>query len=241
MARIMTKTVFTVGLLVMLMAVPAFGMSMNKSVKIAAGSESDGASSVNGSISIGENAVVSGDVSTVNGTIRVGSGASIREASTVNGAVRISDNVKSEGLDTVNGSVTVGESVTVDGAIEAVNGSISIATGSTVASDISNVNGQIEISGAQVGGNVSTVSGDIYVVDGSVVKGGLLVEKPGGWNWSSKMKGQPMVVIGPGSSVVGIIDLEHEVKLFISTTAEVGGVTGVMSMDDAVRFSGENP
>ncbi len=241
MARIMTKTVFTVGLLVMLMAVPAFGMSMNKSVKIAAGSESDGASSVNGSISIGENAVVSGDVSTVNGAIRVDPGASIKEASTVNGAVRISDNVKSEGLGTVNGSVTVGESVTVDGAIEAVNGSISIATGSTVASDVSNVNGQIEISGAQIGGDVSTVSGDIYVVEGSVVKGGLLVEKPSGWGWGNKMKREPRVVIGPGSSVVGNIELERKVELFISASAQVGGGTGVMTMDDAVRFSGERP
>ena len=55
------------------------------------------------------------------------------------------------------------------------------------------------------------------------------------------MKREPKVVIGPGSSVVGIIDLEHQVKLFISATAEVGGVEGVMSMDDAIRFSGKRP
>ncbi len=241
MAKFMTKTVFTVGLLVMLLAVPAFGTSINKSIRIEAGSESEGASTVNGSISIGEKAVVSGDVSTVNGAIRVDSGARIKSASTVNGALRISDNVKSDGLDTVNGSVTVGESVTVDGAIEAVNGSISVNTGSTVASDVSNVNGQIELSGAQIGGNVSTVNGDIFVVDGSVIKGDLIVEKPGGWSWSNKMKREPKVVIGPGSSVVGNIDLERKVKLFISESAQVGGVTGVMTMDDAVRFSGKRP
>ena len=241
MAKFMTKTVFTVRLLVMLMAVPAFGTSINKSIGIEAGSESDGASTVNGSISIGEKAVVSGDISTVNGAIRVDSGASIKSASTVNGALRISDNVKSEGLNTVNGSVTVGESVTVDGAIEAVNGRITVEKGSKIASHVSNVNGEIELSGVQIGGNVSTVNGDIFVVDGSVIKGDLIVEKPGGWSWGTIFKGEPKVVIGPGSSVVGNIELQHKVKLFISVSAQVGGVTGVMTLDDAVRFNGESP
>ena len=74
--KAMTKTVFTVGLLALLMVVPAFG-SINKNVNIEAGDESSGASSVNGSITIGADAVVTGDVSTVNGSIRVASGASI--------------------------------------------------------------------------------------------------------------------------------------------------------------------
>lgn len=241
MARFISKTTFTVSLLIMLMTVPAIGASINKSVKIAAGSESSGASSVNGSISIGENAVVSGDVSTVNGTIRVDAGARILTASTVNGAVKVADNVKSESLSTVNGSITVAKSVTVDGEIEAVNGRISVAAGSTVASDVSNVNGQIELSGAQIGGDVATVSGDIYVLDGTVVKGDLIVEKPGGWGWGKSNSRKPRIVIGPGSSVEGIIELQREVELFISKTAKVGGVKGVMSMDDAVRFSGKHP
>lgn len=132
MAKFMTKTVFTVSLLVMLMAVPVFGMSTNKSIKI-------------------------------------------------------------------------------------------------------------ELSGVQIGGDVSTVSGDIYVVEGSVIKGDLKVDKPGGWSWGTSFKGEPMVVIGPGSSVVGNVELEHKVKLFISVSAQVGGVTGVMTLDDAVRFSGKQP
>jgi hypothetical protein len=31
------------------------------------------------------------------------------------------------------------------------------------------------------------------------------------------------------------------VKLYISETAEVGGVVGEMSMNDAIRFSGKHP
>jgi len=41
MAKMITKTAFTIGLLVMLMAVPALGATINKSVKIEAGGESD--------------------------------------------------------------------------------------------------------------------------------------------------------------------------------------------------------
>jgi hypothetical protein len=241
MMKLNTKTTFTIGLLALLMVVPAFGASINKSVAIEAGSESSGASSVNGSISVGENAVVTGGVKSVNGGVRVDAGASIKNASTVNGSVRIGDSVKTGNLSTVNGTVKVGETATVDGEIEAVNGSISVKKGSTVADDVGNVNGRIALSGAEVGGDVSTVTGDIEVVDGSVVKGSVIVEKPNSWGWRKGKNRKPRIVIGPGSTVVGTIDVEHEVKLFVSDSAKVGGVTGVMSMDDAVRFSGERP
>ena len=48
-------------------------------------------------------------------------------------------------------------------------------------------------------------------------------------------------MIGPGSRVEGVIRLQREVELFISESAEVGGVEGEMGMDDAVRFSGNSP
>jgi hypothetical protein len=241
MAKMATKTAFTIGLLVMLMAVPALGATINKSIKIEAGGESDGATSVNGSITIGEDAVVSGDVQTVNGSIRVDSGARIEDASTVNGGVRVADGVQTDDLSTVNGSIKVAESVTVDGEIEAVNGRISVENGSSVVDDVGNVNGKITLTGAEIGGDVSTVTGDIDVVGGSVVNGNLIVEKPNSWGFGRKKTRKPRIVIGPGSIVKGNIELEHKVDLFISETAEVGGVTGVMSLDDAVRFSGDSP
>jgi len=241
MAKFVSKTAFTVGLLLLLMAVPALGATVNKSVKIEAGSNSSGASSVNGSISVGEDAVVTGNLKTVNGTIRVDEGATIEKASTVNGGVRVSDKVNCESLSTVNGSVKVGEGATVDGGLSAVNGRIVINSGSGVADDVSNVNGQIELTGAEVGGNVETVNGDISLKDQSVVKGNIVVEKNSGWGWGKSKSRKPRIVIGPGSRVEGKIDLEREVELFISETAEVGSVEGVMSMDDAVRFSGDSP
>ncbi len=241
MAKFASKSAFTIGLLILLLAVPALGATVNKSVKIGAGEESSGATSVNGSISVGENAVVTGPVKTVNGTIRVDAEAKIEKASTVNGGVRISDRVTCESLSTVNGSIKVGSNATVDGEIEAVNGRITVRSGSEVADGVSNVNGQIELTAAQVGGDVSTVSGDITLEDAAVVKGDLVVEKPGSWGWGKSKTRKPRIVIGPGSRVEGTIRLERKVALFISDTAEVGGVEGEMSMDDAVRFSGERP
>ena len=78
------------------------------------------------------------------------------------------------------------------------------------------------------------------MADGAVVNGDIIVEKPGGWGWNKEDK-EPKIVIGPGSRVEGVIRLEREVELYISESAEVGGVEGVMSMADAVRFSGKRP
>lgn len=241
MTRFVTKTAFTVGLLIMLMAIPALGATVNKSIKIGAGEESSGASSVNGSISVGEDAIVTGNLKTVNGTIRVDQGATIEKASTVNGSVRIAENVTSESLETVNGSIKVGPGCSVDGQIGAVNGRISVGTGASIEDDVGNVNGQIELSGATVGGNIETVNGDIELDEGSVLKGNLIVEKKSGWGWGKSKNRKPRVVIGPGSRVEGKLILEREVELFISETAEVGGVDGEMSMEDAVLFSGKRP
>ncbi len=75
--------------------------------------------------------------------------------------------------------------------------------------------------------------------NGSILRGDLIVEKPSGWSRTPRRK--PEIVIGPGSQVIGSIRLEQEVDLYISESAEVGGVQGVMSIADAVRFSGNRP
>ena len=64
-------------LLAVMVAVPA-AASINKSIRIDAGATADGASSVNGSITVGNGAVVTGDVDTVNGTIRIEDNAQVR-------------------------------------------------------------------------------------------------------------------------------------------------------------------
>jgi ethanolamine utilization microcompartment shell protein EutS len=242
MSKVLIKSVFTIGLLVLLLSVPVASASVNKSITIDAGSESDGATSVNGSITVGDDAVVTGDLDTVNGKIRIGDNARIEDASTVNGSIRVGNKVVADSLETVNGSIEVGEAGQISGNIGAVNGAISLEQGSVLEGYIGNVNGSIELEGSEVGGNIETVNGNIYLT-AATVKGDIIVEKPGNswWPFGNDDRKMPEIVIGPGSKVMGVIKLEQEVKLFISETAEVGGVEGEMTMDDAVRFSGDRP
>ena len=227
-------------LVALILLAPAQAANINKSIRIGDGIESDGHSTVNGSISVGSDSTVSGSLETVNGTIRVGQGTVIENADTVNGSIRMDNGVSARNVNGVNGSIRLGEQVTVSGEVSVVNGKIAMDTGTTVAGDVSNVNGEIEISGSEIGGDLTTVTGDIALMGNSVVRGDLVVEEPRGWN-SNDSRRKPKVVIGPGAEVVGDVMLEHEVKLYISETAKVGGVSGVMSMDDAIRFSGARP
>ena len=228
------------GLLALLLIAPAHGLSLNKSIKVDADSETGGQSSVNGSITVGKGAVINGSLETVNGSIRVAEDVTLKDAETVNGTIRIGSGSSAEDVSSVNGSIRLGENVSIGGRIEVVNGKISLDTGTKVAEGVTNVNGEITLSGAEVGGNLSTVNGDVSLNDGSTLHGDLVVEKPGGWNWNEN-KRKPKVIIGPNSRVVGNIVLERKVELFISDSAEVGGVTGEMSLSDAVRFSGSRP
>ena len=241
MNKALMKTAFTVGLLAMLLVVPVYGASVNKSIRIDAGSEADGAMTVNGSVSVGEGAVVTGELETVNGRIRVDDNSTIEDAATVNGSVSIGDGVSAEDISTVNGAINIGEDSTVAGDVDAVNGSIALAKGGNVAKNVSNVNGSIELEGSEVGGNVSTVSGDVDLSDAAVIQGDLIIEKPNSWGWGKKNSRVPKIIIGPGSEVRGTIKLEREVELYISDSAKVAAVEGVMAMSDAVRFSGKRP
>ena len=238
MAKYAYKTSFTIGLLVLLMAVPAFGASVNKSIRIDAGAESDGATTVNGSIRVGENAVVTGQLETVNGSIRIDDGAEVEDVKTVNGRLQLGEGVRASNLSTVNGAVTLGKGTLVSGDIEAVNGAITVNKEAAVAGAVGNVNGRIELTGTEIGGNVTTVTGDVQI-DQSVLKSDLVIEKPSFWSRVSNRK--PRVVIGPGSRIEGALVIEYEIELFVSDSAELGEVRGVMTLDDATRYSGDMP
>ena len=231
---------WSIALVALLLVSPAYGVNLNKSVKIDAGSQTGGQSSVNGSISVGSGAIIDGSLETVNGSIRVEENVTLKDAETVNGKIRIGSGSSADDVSSVNGAIRLGENVRVGGEIDVVNGKISLDKGTSVIDDVSNVNGDITLSGAEVGGNLSTVNGDVSLQDGTTLRGDLIVEKPSGWSWNEG-KRRPKIVIGPQSKVLGTIVLERQVELFISNTAEVGGVSGEMSLDDAIRFSGERP
>lgn len=204
------------------------------------GAQSDGASTVNGSVTVGANAIVSGSLETVNGSIRVDDGVQFNDAGTVNGSIRVGDGAIADDIESVNGTIRIGQNASISGDVGVVNGKIQLGNGSTVANDVSNVNGEIRIEGTDIGGDLSTVTGDVWLTDSSTLRGDLIIEKPSGWGWG-KSRRKPKIVIGPGTRVFGDIDARHEIELYISDTAEVGGVTGEATLDQAIRFSGDRP
>jgi DUF4097 and DUF4098 domain-containing protein YvlB len=239
MPRNLRIIALSISLLALLPATPAHAFGVNKSIDIEAGSESGGASTVNGSITVGAGATVTGGLETVNGAIRIDENAVIEDAETVNGSIKIAPGVKAQDIEGVNGTIRVGANVTINGEISVVNGQIGVDKGSSVGGDVNNVNGEIRMTGAEIGGDLSTVNGDVTLDDGANLHGNLTIEKSGGWHSNNSRK--PKIIIGPGCKVGGQIIAEREVELYISDSAEVGGVSGVMSMDQAVRFSGNRP
>lgn len=241
MSKFRKSASLTAGLLAILVVAPAHGFNFNKGVSVDAGSQSSGESTINGSISVGRDATVTGELKTVNGSIRIEESARIEDAGTVNGSLRLANGVSAQDISSVNGTVELGENVVIDGRISVVNGRIAVGAGSQISEDVSNVNGEIQVEGTTIGGDLATVNGAVTLTGNSVLRGDLIVEKPDSRQWGRREKRKPRVVIGPGVRVHGEIELEREVELYISESAEIGGVTGVMTFDQAIRFSGEHP
>lgn len=165
-----------------------------------------------------------GDLGTVNGGITARRGATAGDVETVNGGISLEDDVKVDSLETVNGGIHAGERVQVARDAETVNGGIRFDFHSKVGGDVSTVNGGITVKQTEVGGQIHTVGGDITVGARSVIRGGIVVEKPRGMNWGRQRT--PRVVIGPNAVVQGPLRFEREVELFVHSSAKVGAVSG---------------
>lgn len=196
----------------------------------------DNVDHVNGAIDIaaGQQA---GNLSTVNGAIRLGDGAHAGSASTVNGGITLGAHAQAASLSTVNGGVSLGAGAQVGKSVSTVNGGIHLMQGAHVGGDVGNVNGAIRLTGAAIDGGLRTVSGDIDIGAGSVVKGGLVVDKESGWSLFRFWASVPRVVIGPGATVDGTLDFRRTVKLYVSDRAHVGAIKGATP----IRYSGATP
>ena len=179
-----------------------------------------------------------GSLSTVNGGIRIGAGAVVDDVETVNGGIRVGDNARVGSLETVNGSIRLGTGVEVEDGIGTVNQDVFVDRGGRIGGDIETVNGDIGLVDSDLAGSIETVNGDITVGAGSVVGGGIKVEKQGNrwWPFDFGKQDPTRVVIGPGARVEGPLVFEREVKLHVHATAEIGPVTGAT----AVRYEGDS-
>jgi DUF4097 and DUF4098 domain-containing protein YvlB len=198
----------------------AFGML------IVAGCDADGngLDKVNGSVNVKDGAHA-GNASTVNGSIDIGRDAVIANADTVNGAITLGERAHAVSLETVNGGIELESAADVARDASTVNGSLQLASGSHVGGKLENVNGGIRLDHATVDGGVATLNGDVTIGSGSIVRGGLHVQKNHGFSISFDSR-KPRIVIASGAEVDGTLQFDREVDLFVAPDAKIGKVVG---------------
>ena len=180
-------------------------------------------SHVNGGITA-ETGETYGDLETVNGGISVHSRAIAGDVETVNGGIDLEDDAQVRSASTVNGGIDAGQRVRVADGVETVNGGIHFDFNSRIGGDLETVNGGITVKQTEVGGQIHTVQGDITIGAKSVVRGGILVEKPHGIHFGRQRT--PRIVIGPEATVQGTLRFDREVELFVHPSAKIGPVVG---------------
>ena len=192
-------------------------------------------SKVNGNVEVAAGERV-GTAKTVNGSVKLGDGSTAKDATTVNGSIRAGNSVTiDDDATTVNGGVRFGTKATVNGDITTVNGDVYVPDGGAVKGGITTINGGIGLVRAQVGKDITTVTGEITVGIGSHVAGKLWVKKSkGGWNGMPlQITRIPTIIIGPNAVVQGGLVFEHQVKLYVHTSAKTGPIEGAT----AIAFS----
>ena len=141
---------------------------MNGSIQLGEDSSVEGLSSVNGSVKVGEGAVVDEEVESVNGSVSLDRGARAESVTTVNGRIKLRGADVERNLMTINGDIALTESARVGGDIvieDRGNGSsrrerplrIELEGGSTVEGNVLVEDKRIEV--------------ELYLRDGSRVLG----------------------------------------------------------------------
>lgn len=228
-----------------LFALPALGLSVpafaniNKNVRIDAGEESDGGSSVNGNIKVGDRAIVRGDLTTVNGGITLGDNVKAQEVESVNGQVRIGDGCVISEVSTVNGRLRLGKQVEVETDVSTVNGQIDIDAGSTIGGEVTAVNGKLTLDGATVRGDIQNVNGGMELLNGTRIEGDLVVRKPNNKGWSWGKRTEPRIVIGRDVVIEGKLRFEQAVELYVHESVTIPEMTD--EKVDIIRFDGDSP
>ncbi len=187
----------------------------------------------NGSITVAAGQT-QGNLSTINGSVSLHEQAVARKVTATNGGITLATGARAASLETINGSIRLADDAVVEGDVESVNGAITALSGATVQGDVGNVNGTITLDGARVAGLLSSSNGSMLIGDGSVVEGGLLMRKPNG---RINEDHPPRVVIGPGAQVNGTLTFERAVHLYVHDSARIGTVDGATPM----RFRGSEP
>jgi DUF4097 and DUF4098 domain-containing protein YvlB len=190
--------------------------------------------SVNGNITVGNEARVEGSCTTVNGEISVGENAEVGEVSCVNGAISIDRNSKVSAISCVNGSIDLGGEVKVDGDVSTVNGEIRCKREVQIAGDLETVNGDMKITQTMIAGDINTVNGDVTLLESSLVKGNIVIErhhkKPGSKNFKKLF-----ITLDGKSKVKGNIEVRGDEPNVTVVLAGGGEVLGEIINAEVVR------
>lgn len=183
--------------------------------------------SVNGSVNA-EAGQSYDTLSAVNGDVHVGRGASANEARTVNGDVTLDAETQVGSASTVNGSLRIRDGANVKTEASTVNGSIELGKRARIGGDVTTVSGDIELNGAEVAGRLQTHNGDIELIDGAKVRGGIHVKKRNnsGWSWGNDDQRPVKVRICSTCVVEGEMRFDRAVELDIEPGAQIGKVIG---------------
>ncbi len=146
-----------------------------------------------------------GDCRSVHGNIFFDEGATARKVMSVNGVIEIRDRARIEkSMEAVNGPVQIGREVDSFGAIKSINGSIELVSSYVVK-------------------NSSTINGNISLLDGSRVRGDIVIKENKGTEGGIR---RIKIVLQNGSVVKGDIlvkDKNVEVKVYIDASSAVKG------------------
>lgn len=240
-------------LIVLVLVLLAGCGAVNRSVSIADGTTvDDDVSNINGSVQVGRECVVNGAVSNVNGSIRIGEDSQVESIRNVNGSIGLERGVRTGTVRNVNGAIRIDGDGIVKGNIANTNGRIEIGANGRISGGVSNVNGRVTVEeGSRIEGAISTVTGQIQMMassaagvettkgniellDGTHIAGGLTVKRPGGLSRKNKV---PRIVIGDEVKVDGPLRFEQEVELYVHETASVGEVSGA----EPILYTGDRP
>lgn len=214
------------------------GCNVNKDINIPANAHwSSGSSTINGEITVGAGAVVDGNLRTINGSISLAAGAQTGNLTTINGGISLADGAHADKLRAVNSEITLAKNAAISGDVATVNGDIRAAAGAHISGTLDNVNGDMALCNARVDRDLNFYNGTVLITDGASIQGNVTAKKPTGQVEESENTVTPTLIIGPHATVGGAISFERPGKLYVSDSAVIHDVHGVIP----VKFTGETP
>jgi DUF4097 and DUF4098 domain-containing protein YvlB len=185
----------------------ACNVSVNRDIRIEDGSKRNRSfNTVNGSVVVGADCDIRGEIRSVNGSIEIGPRTRVSKVQSVNGGIRLLEDAQ------------------VDRALEAVNGSVEMGKGGSVAGVIKTVNGAISLDSVSVRRDIVTFNGNVLLDHGSVIGGDIRIKRTKG---NHSREDNPILIEVTGGSVVkgGISahETEREVHVILSNGGKVIG------------------